>query len=288
MAVSALGFCVMAVFVRRLSSALPQFELVFFRSLINLALVLAWLGRGALRAQTSAPIRWSWILFGRGVAGFIGISCMFYSVSHLPLSVAMLLSWSSPLFVLVFSRLLLKEKVNPKSLLWIAGVFLGLDLLLGRAPTEDTVPLDWFAVSVGLLGACFAGLAYVAVRAASQRQVSSSTIVLYLTAVATAFSLPLAVPGFIWPTFLQWAELLALGACATVGQVFMTQAYRHARAGVVSTMGLLNAAFSAVLGWWLFGETLDGVQWTGLAMMGFSLGLLTLSNVPRESRVNLR
>ena len=34
--------------------------------------------------------------------------------------------------------------------------------------------------------------------------------------------------------------------------------------GVVSAMSLLNAAFSALLGWLLFGERLNSIQWVGL------------------------
>ncbi len=276
MAVSALGFCTMAVFVKRLAPAIPQFELVFFRSLINLLFVLGWI---FWRENGVRAIQPSWILFGRGVAGFFGITCLFYSVSHLPLPVAMLLSWSSPLFVLIFSRILLKERVGARSLVWIAGVFLGLDLLLGRlepASAEPHAPIGWVPVLIGLFGACCAGLAYVAVRAASQRKVSNAAIVFYLTAVATAFSFPFAVRNFVQPSSQEFLELIALGLFATVGQVFMTQAYRYARAGIVSTMGLLNAALSAVFGWWLFGETLHLGQWAGLTLMALSLAFLTL------------
>jgi drug/metabolite transporter (DMT)-like permease len=278
MAVSALGFCSMAVFVKRLSPQLPGFELVFFRSLINLVLVLAWM-RGQIRS-----VKPSGVLFGRGVAGFIGIVCLFYSVSHLPLPVAMLMSWSSPIFVLIFSRVFLKERVARRSLLWIVGVFLGLDLLLGRVETDAAVLFDFLPILIGLTGACCAGLAYVAVRAASQRQISSSTIVLYLAGVSTILSLPLALADFKIPSGNQWTELFALGCLATVGQVAMTRAYRYARAGVVSTMGLLNAVFSSLFGWMLFGETLGAWQWVGLSIMTLSLAGLSFAKLVKNTQ----
>jgi drug/metabolite transporter (DMT)-like permease len=68
-----------------------------------------------------------------------------------------------------------------------------------------------------------------------------------------------------------------MGSAATLGQFLMTHAYRFAPAGIVSTMNLLNAAFSAVLGWTLFGETLDRLQWAGLVVLGIGIASVTLS-----------
>ena len=38
----------------------------------------------------------------RGLAGFVSLSCLFYSLSKLPLSIAMMIAWCSPIFVIAF------------------------------------------------------------------------------------------------------------------------------------------------------------------------------------------
>src|SRR4029077_4851959 len=101
----------------------------------------------------------------------------------------------------------------------------------------------------GLLGAAFAGAAYVAVRAAATR-VGIYAIVLYLTGASSLLSAPVAVyQGLVSLSGGRGLELLLLGLLATLGQVAMTEAYRHARASVVSPMSLLSALFAAVFGW---------------------------------------
>lgn len=281
MALSALGFSVMAIFVKRLGPALPQFELVFFRSFINFTLVLAaMLGLGEKLAVEARDAK---LLTFRGVAGFVGVTCLFYSIGKLPLPVAMLLGWTSPAFVLLFSRLFLGEKVARTSHgASIVLAFGGLILLLNpKFGAEHWISLPLFPVAVALVGASAAGAAYVAVRAATAR-VGANVIVLYFTGIASLISLPLAAGDFRAPTTGQWMELLLLGIFATLGQLAMTRAYRHAPAGYVSTMSLLNAAFSAVFGWAFFEERLSSEQWAGMIALAAGIGSLTWSSKEPE------
>ncbi|MCM2279107.1 MAG: DMT family transporter [Oligoflexia bacterium] len=282
MAASAFGFSSMAIFVKRLAPELPQFELVFFRSLINFLLVLA-LMLMQREPLVTREVRRSWrVLLIRGVAGFGGVSCLFYSLSHLPLPIAMLLGWSSPIFVILFSHLFLKERLELRQFRGIALAFAGLLLLVN--PQSDHAAGPWLiAVAIGVLGAAFAGGAYVAVRAATAR-VSVNLIVLWFMGTSTIFSLPLAASGFLWPSRKAFLELLLLGGFATFAQLAMTRAYRHAPAGIVSTMSLLNAAISAFFGWAIFGETLGWLQWFGMGLIAVGIGVITLrTKNPRPS-----
>lgn len=274
MACSALGFSLMAIFVKRLGDSVPQFELVFFRSLLNFLFVLVWM---LARRESLAPPRGSRkILVYRGLAGFSGVSCLFYSITHLPLPVAMLLGWSSPLFVLLFSRLFLHERTSARGLGFAALAFLGLLLILNPDPRHGWVALPIGAVAVSLFGAASAGSAYVAVRAATAK-VGPNLIVLCFVGIATLLSAPLAALDFRPLEPGRWGEVVLLGIFATIGQVTMTQGYRFAPAGRVSTMSLLNAAFSALLGWALFSERLELIQWGGLILMASAIAALTWS-----------
>ncbi|HUP57930.1 MAG TPA: DMT family transporter, partial [Bdellovibrionota bacterium] len=128
---------------------------------------------------------------------------------------------------------------------------------------------------IGLLGAAFSGAAYVAVRAAAAK-VGVYTIVLYLTGVSTLLSAPfMGLQGAVGFDTRQGAELLAIGLLATAAQLAMTEAYRLARASVVSPMSLLTAAFGALFGWLLFDERLALTQWIGMGVLAASLVVLT-------------
>ena len=61
----------------------------------------------------------------RATFGTVGILCNFYAVDHLVLSDASMLNKMSPFFVIIFSFLLLKEKMSPAQALAVAGAFIG-------------------------------------------------------------------------------------------------------------------------------------------------------------------
>ena len=267
MALSAAGFTLMNVGAKLLirsstdGPALPEFELVFFRALVNVFWVSLLIVRDG---QTFIPPRGTRrLLLLRGLAGFLSVSGLFYSVGHLPLPVASLLSWSSPLFAILISWALLGEKLRRAQAVWVPVAFLGLVILLN--PDQGGFPL--FAVSVGLGGAAFAGAAYVAVRKATAT-LGIRLIVLAFVGLSVILSLPLMLyQGFVVPTLPQAWTLLWLGTAATVGQLAMTEAYRHAKAAEVSLMGLLNPVFATLIGVWGFGEGFGSVQGLGALIL---------------------
>jgi drug/metabolite transporter (DMT)-like permease len=284
MTASALAFSAMAVFVKRLAPVVQQFELVFFRSAVNLAWVLALMGA---RRELFWPKRGKKILVFRGLVGFAGVACMFYSISHLPLPVATMLNWCSPLFVILFSRLVLAERMPAWSGLFIPLAFAGLVLLLNPMDAQSG-GLQWTAALIGLGAAVFGGMAYVAVRVATAT-VGVNMIVLFFVGVSTLASAPWAAADFLRPSSDQWVELICLGSFATLGQLTMTKAYRYAPAGVVSMMNLLNPVFGAAFGIVLFHESLAAFQWMGIALVGVSiLGLTTRSTSGRSALIALR
>lgn len=271
MVLCALGFALMAFFVKKLGHRIPSFEVVFFRSLINFICVGGWIV-ASRRPWPRISRADGWLLFLRGTAGFISLGCYFYALQNLPLSVAGLVSWTSPLFVAVFSYFLLGERLSSRALLFIAGAFGGLILLL--APGDvGTGALSSVTLIIGFLGAAFAGAAYVAVRAAARR-ISPDFIVFAFVGLATLAAFPLMMLQYVAPTPVDVLELLAMGLSATLGQVAMTRAYQHAPAGIVSAMGLLTAVFSTLLGAWAFGERLAAGQWFGMLTIVTSLALL--------------
>jgi drug/metabolite transporter (DMT)-like permease len=78
----------------------------------------------------------------------------------------------------------------------------------------------------------------------------------------------------------QLAWLFGLGGCAVLGQYLMTRGYGVAPASVVSSLNLLNAAFSALTGWIFFGESLAWAQWLGMGLMVAGIVAVALQAAP--------
>lgn len=265
---AALFFSLMSMFVKFAMPTIPYFELVFFRSIINLMIVWPFVQIDMkMFKQKEAKV-----LIVRGIGGMVSLVCLFYSIEHLPLAIASLLSNCSPVFVVIFSRIFLAERLTWRSVLWIAAAFTGV-LLLARGESGVRVPIRFWGLTVGLFGAACAGMAMVAIRAASAR-FSAPTIVFCFVSVSAVISAPLALLNFKFPNMNEALMLLGMGICASIAQYMMTHAYQLARAGLVSTVGLSAAAFAALLGWWVFSETLALNQWFGIGIIGIAIALL--------------
>lgn len=280
MTLSALGFTIMAVFVKKVSDTIPQYEIVFFRCWVN-ALIVGFL---MLRAREPFFPSARWLLVARGVAGFFSLSCLIYSLRHLPISIASLLSGCTPIFVILFSAWFLGERLARGAFVWTGLALAGLVLILRPDFNSGVTAIPPWAMAVGISGAAFAALALIAVRSLTAR-VGNNAIIFYFTGLATLISLPIAVwDGWVWPTPIQWVELISMGAFATLGQVTMTQAYRFAAAGLVSVMGLSTVGFSALFGWALFGELLGPIQWAGMVFLASGIALITLSHYTKAGK----
>jgi drug/metabolite transporter (DMT)-like permease len=126
-------------------------------------------------------------------------------------------------------------------------------------------------------------LAFVAVRAATAT-FGVNLIVLYFTGIATLLSAPWALLDRQWPDLKTALVLIVMGAAASVGQIGMTKAYGYAKAGLVSTMGLMTAGFSTLFAVVILHETLSHRQWAGVALMMVGIFAVTLRGY-QEKRI---
>ena len=119
---SALSFAFMNAFVR-LSGDLPSVQKSFFRNMVAffIALVMILRSRDGFKIE-KGNLKY---MILRATFGTVGILCNFYAVDHLVLSDASMLNKMSPFFVIIFSFLLLKEKMTPAQGLAVTGAFIG-------------------------------------------------------------------------------------------------------------------------------------------------------------------
>lgn len=260
MLISAAGFAGMTAAAKLVGARLPLFEIVFVRALFSVLATL-WLLRRARVPMlgTRRPL-----LFLRGLFGFAGVSCSFYSVIHLPLAEATLLQFTHPLFTVALAALLLGERIERGVLLGIPLSIIGVlavvrpAFLFGGAST----PLDAFAVGVALSGAFFAADAYVSVRHLARTGEHPLAIVLSFPLVTSVLALPLMLRDFVWPHGAEWLWLLGAGACAQLGQLAMTRGIQLLPASRATTFSYTQIVFAAALGALLFGERPDA--WSAL------------------------
>ena len=181
---------------------------------------------------------WSWNNVGqqkhihalRAVLLAAGLVILFTGINSLPLSNSMALYFSSSLFLVALSPLILMEKVNLTQ--WVSVVVGFVGVLIIAQPQPDASV--W--ASLMIIG----GALFESVYNLFGRKLSQYTNSLMLTFLGSLFpGLLLLIPLiFVWvtPDLLGWIFLIALGVGGGVGQLCVTKSYEYAPAGVVAPM----------------------------------------------------
>lgn len=263
--VSAFCFACMNVCVR-LAGDIPSIQKSFYRNLVAavLAGVIIYRGHISLRVKKeSCPA-----LALRCLFGTLGILCNFYAIDHLLIADASILNKLSPFFAVVFSFLLLKEKIMPFQAFCILTAFGGCMFIV--KPGFENASL--FPALIGVLGGLGAGMAYTMVRALGARGVKGPVIVFYFSMFSCLAVIPWVAIHFAPMTLRQQAVLILAGLCAAGGQFSITAAYTYAPAKKISIYDYSQIIFASVLGYALFGEIPDPYSFAGyLLIIGSSV-----------------
>jgi len=256
---SAFGFALMNVCVR-LSGDLPVMQKVFFRNFV------AMFSAAFILRREKIGFRWEKgnlpLLLVRSVCGIGGVLCNFYAIDHLVLADANILNKMSPFFAVFFSFLLLRERATLFQCIAVVIAFAGSMLIIKPGLSAVTFP-----ALIGLLGGMCAGAAYTAVRALSGKGEKSARIVFYFSVFSTVMTLPFFILGYQPMTGRQLLCLLGAGVAATLGQFGITMAYAHAPAKEISVFDYTQVLFSAILGFFLFGQVPDGLSILGYGII---------------------
>ena len=261
---SAFSFAVMGALVR-LSGDIPFIEKTFFRNLVSLIIASAILLRQIIhkgKDSIKLPQKAYKFLLLRVCAGTIGIFCNFYAIDHLILSDAAILNKMAPFFTLIFSFILLGEKIKPISLACILAAFAGA-ILVVKPGFNFTQTFPEFC---GLLGGLGAGLAYAAIRKLSMLKCSGNIIVLSFSAFSLICALPY-IPHYVPISSKQLLMLLGSGFAAAGGQFGITAAYYNAPASKISIFDFSQIIFSAALGFMLFNQIPDILSFAGYSII---------------------
>ncbi len=249
-------FLVMATLLKA-AEGIPAGEMVFFRSLFAIFPIvafLAWRGELIEGAKTRRP---GGHLI-RGVVGVGGQGLGFYALTQLPLAEAIAINYALPLLMVIASALVLHEEV--RLFRWSAVVIglVGVAIIVWpRLTVLDSPALGATNPSLGAIAAlascCFATLAFLQIRRLVTTE-RSSTIVLYYSITCSALALLTLPFGWVLPTLQEATLLVGAGICGGIGQVLLTESFRHADMSLVAPFEYTSLVFSIVIGFLVFGD----------------------------------
>jgi drug/metabolite transporter (DMT)-like permease len=277
MAFSASCFAVMALAAKLAAAELSGGEVAFVRFAVMLVPVLLMpsLARKAVTFQRLD------LLFYRGVFGGTAVLLYFLAIAHIPVGIATLLNYSSPIFSVAFAALFLGERVDRRLVVPLAAALAGMALAAGGgARTGELLHFGtWEAV--GLASAVLSGAAVTAIRAA-RRTESSWAVYGSFTLFGLLATAPFGLAGFRTPTPRQWLLLVVVGGCSVVAQLIMTYAYRWVTNLQAGVMNQLTVVLSLMFGALFLGDRLKPLQLLGsLLTLAGVVGVVWLQATPR-------
>lgn len=256
--IASLGFAFMSMFIR-LAGDLPVVQKVFFRNLVSMivGLIMVTANKGSYYGKKENQK----LLITRSAFGTAGMLLYFYSIANLVAADANALNKLSAFFLILFSFLLLKEKVKRNQIIMIVIAFTGSLLII-----KPSLDFNFIPYLTSILGAAFAGAAYTVLRILGKKE-KYYTVVLYFSTFSVVTLTPFLLFQYVPMTTIQVVYLLLTGLAATVGQFGTTIAYKYAPAKEISIFNYTNVVFVTLLAIPFLGEIPDYISVIGYVVI---------------------
>ncbi|MGH1425260.1 MAG: DMT family transporter [Pseudooceanicola sp.] len=245
------SFIAMAIAGRAVSLDLDTFEIMTWRSIVGIVIVLAVL---------TFRHRWGDVRtahlgmhLGRNLCHFTGQNLWFFAITVIPLAQVFALEFTAPLWVLVLSPFVLGERLTRmRALAGLIG-FVGI-LIVARPGASPLSP--------GLIAAAVAAIGFAGTAVLTRRLTRSETIyaiLFWLTAMQAVFGLVCA--GYDGDITLPSAStapwLILIGCAGLLAHFCLTTALSLAPATLVMPIDFARLPLAVVLGALAYGEGVD-------------------------------
>ena len=236
---------VMAMVVKHLGSHIPTIEILFFRSVIGIFVVLPFILRNPLEPLRTKRFG---MHFVRGVIGTLGNICFFWTLTHMLLADAMALQFSRPLFMIPLALLFLGEIAGWQRTLATLLGFAGI-ALYARPFTAGFDP----SAFVGAAGALLGALVAICIKRLATTE-PTRTIMFYYAVSNAAFSLIPTIWLWVTPSWPELALLIVVGILGISGQGLITHGWTLGNATALVPLDYSRIVYSAAFGFIVFGE----------------------------------
>lgn len=234
------SFSLMDAVLKTLSGSYPSMQVAALRGLTSLPLVCLYV---AWRREVHLLLRVRWPLhLLRGVLGIAMLALFSFSLRELGLAEAYTIFFVSPLIITVLAIPVLQERVSGRH--WSA-IAVGLcGVVVALRPDQDAF-FSLGAVAV-LVAAAFYAISAIAGRVLSRTD-AAVTLVFWTTAMWAVGASVLAWPAWVPVQAAHGSLLVALAVTGFLGQLAITEAFRHGNASAVAPFEYSALAWAILL-----------------------------------------
>lgn len=245
-------------------------------AVVLLAVLLVW-----KPALLRIRLRDAWLFLGTGLVGMLGLNyCYNAAIQTVSMSLAAVLLGLSPVFVMLLSAVLFREKITGRKLGCMALALAGC-LLVSGVLEAGGLQWSWGGIGMGTLSGLFYALYAIFAKEASRRGYDTFTIIFYSTVAVSLVLIPLTDWG-CFAAFLQAAPVgntaftLAHAAFTIIlPYALYTLSQLYLDGGMVAILASGGEpAAACVFGALLFGEYPSPWNLLGLAVTVTALAIL--------------
>lgn len=271
---------IISIFVNQLRIiGFNSMQVVSIRVLFS-ALVLVFYLLLKDRQQLKIKLKDIPLFIGTGVGSIIFFNyCYFEAIDIIGgASIPALLLYTAPIFVMILSVILFKEKITKKKLISLVMTFLGLALVTGAFSSSDKISI--FALLLGL----GSGLGYALYSIFGKFLVdkySAITIITYTFVVATIFSVPFSGIVQNFDLLISLKGILSALALAVVSTVLpfllYTKGLYGMEAGKASILATVEPFVATIVGVLFFKETMTSFKIIGMLLVLLAIIILNVN-----------
>lgn len=223
------------------------------------------------------------LLILRGICGTFSFFCLLKSIALIPLANAIVLFYTFPLFVVLFSFLFFRTLIEKGELLLIGVGIVGIYILIN--PDFHSFNMGYI---FGILSSCMGGMAMILVHKA--RQTNGPLIIyFYFCLIGGILSFPSFIQGFNVPSAHHGILLISLALMLLIGQVLMNYGLKFCKASEGSLILMSEVVFASIAGVFLFKDPITPHFLFGaFLIIGSGVGLNLMSRKSRHSPVSLK
>lgn len=256
---AAVGFFTASmIIVRGLSQHVHIFEIVFFRALFGVAVMLPWLARAGTGVLHTRRIGLYSVRSGLATAN---LAVIFYALALMPVADVTAILFTRPIFTTILALYVLGELAGGRQWRALAVGFAGALLII--RPGFDAVNEG---ALLALASAVMTAVLFTIAKALTRTE-PVDAIAFYQAFLMLPFA---ALPAvFVWqtPTWEQLFWMFAIGGLATLSHRAMNRAYALSDLTLLQPLEFARLPFAAALGFAFFGESPDAWVWIGGAVI---------------------
>ena len=256
-------FSVLAALIKFTSQFIHPIEQAFFRNILSVLILIPFVIQAKKIINKRSSIK---LLVLRGIFGGTTMILLFWSYSLIPLSQAMAVSFSTPLFIYLGAILFFKEKTSKLN---------NFIILLGFVLTIIIIRPD-LEIRLGVILALIAAITH-AMAGLLVKEISRNESVITLMFSMVLLMTPITgLPSInIWstPNIQEFYLLILIAVVATLGNFCWTKALSITKLTNLMSFDFSKLLFTTALGFIFFEEKID------LLTIICGSGLIICSNI---------